>query len=114
MLRRIFDWLTSFFIKEKPKIYEDESYSFEFVDDVPDNPKDKVLYLIGEDGYFWQFVVVCPCGCKSLLYMNLMDDEAPFWKYDINDGLISITPSIDRKVGCKSHFFIKKGIIIWA
>lgn len=114
MLKKLFKWLIGFFKKKESNISKNEFYNFEFVNDVPDYPANKTLYIVGDDGYFWQFVVICPCGCKSLLYMNLMDDQHPFWKYSINNGLISITPSIHRKVGCESHFFIRESEIVWA
>ena len=34
-------------------------------------------------------------------------------KYKIEEGKISLSPSIDRFVGCKSHFFLTDGKIIW-
>ena len=111
----LFNWFVKLFRKkkldDKPKA---EIYGFKFIDDIPDEPKKKILYFIGEHEYFWQFVMLCPCGCDSLLHMNLMEDEDPYWTYHIEDGMVTIVPSIDRKVGCKSHFFVKSGKIIWS
>jgi len=113
MLRKLFKWFLALF--RKKKCYEKNNlYKYIFIEDVPHHAEDRTLYFIGEQNYYWQFVMVCPCGCKSLLHMNLMSDEAPYWTYIIRNDLVSITPSIDRIVGCRSHFFIKEGKIIWA
>jgi hypothetical protein len=47
------------------------------------------------------------------LYMNLMDDYDPYWKYTIHGKTISLSPSVNRLVGCKSHFFLRSGKIEW-
>lgn len=111
MLQKLYKWFIKFFFKKELDKYK--RYGFQFVNEIPDIPKKNILYFIGEEEYYWQFVMLCPCGCNSLLHMNLMDDYKPYWSYKINNGLISITPSIDRMVGCKSHFFVKEGQIIW-
>lgn len=115
MLISLFKWLFRLFAcKKSEKTDIDEQYRFEYVDDVPSNIVFKTIYLVGEQGYYWQFVMLCPCGCGSLLHMNLINDYKPFWSYEIFNNVISLTPSIDRRVGCKSHFFIKNGKIVWA
>lgn len=115
MIRRLLNWFLNFLnFKKFNDKRKREIYRFEFIDDVPDSPKEKVLYFIGEDDYYWQFIMLCPCGCNSLLHMNLIEDYYPSWSYKVDDNLISVTPSVDRTVGCKSHFFIKSGKLIWA
>ncbi|MDQ8011386.1 MAG: DUF6527 family protein [Flavobacterium nitrogenifigens] len=111
MLQRIYNWFVRLLLKKE--LDADKRYRFQFANEVPDIPKRNVLYFIGEEGYYWQFVMLCPCGCSSLLYMNLMDDYNPYWSYKIENDLITITPSIDRIVGCKSHFFVRNGNIVW-
>jgi len=112
LINKLLNWFLLFFKNEKQS--KKTLYTYEFVNDIPEYPKNKTIYLVGENGYFWQMVTICPCGCKSLLHMNLMDEYLPFWKYSIYEKKITITPSIHRMVGCKSHFFIRKGEVIWA
>jgi Family of unknown function (DUF6527) len=89
-------------------------YTCKFIDEIPDNPKRKVVYFIGHDEYYWKAVLICPCGCNKILQMNLMNEYDPFWKYKIEkNNRVTLSPSIHRIVGCKSHFFIRKGKIIW-
>jgi hypothetical protein len=111
MLQKIYNWFVRLFFKKE--FDADKRYRFQFVNEVPDIPKKNILYFIGEEGCYWQFVMLCPCGCSSLLHLNLMDEYNPYWNYEIHDDLITITPSIDRIVGCKSHFFVREGNIVW-
>lgn len=106
MLRKLLRWFLKLFGREK-------LYKYQFVDDVPDQLRSGTVYLVGNQGYYWQNVMLCPCGCQQVLYMNLMDDYDPYWKYVIQGKTISLNPSVNRLVGCKSHFFLRKGKIEW-
>lgn len=115
MIKWLFNWFFRFFKwKKLDTKLGSEMYHFQFIDDVPDEPKEKIIYFIGESDFYWQFVMLCPCGCDSLLHMNLIEDYDPYWTYKMDNDLITVTPSVDRTVGCKSHFFIKSGKLIWA
>jgi len=73
------------------------------------------LYVLKEDDTPWQATMICPCGCRATLEMNLLPDERPIWRYTINaEGCPSLHPSIWRQVGCRSHFSLREGRIIWA
>lgn len=105
MKKKLLKWISDLFSK---------TYKCEFVSDVPDSPKPSIIYFIGSDEYYWQAVMVCPCGCRKLLHMNLMDEHNPYWKYKIDKKKrVTLLPSVYRMVGCKSHFFIQKGKIAW-
>ena len=91
-----------------------KKYSYQVVEDIPKRPEKNVVYLVSHLGYCWQVVMMCPCGCKKLLYMNAMPEYHPCWKYTIDKNeRISLSPSIHRMVGCKSHFFVRNGRIDW-
>jgi hypothetical protein len=111
MFQKLYKWFIRLFFKRE--LDTETQYKFQFVTEIPDIAKKNILYFIGNEGYYWQFVMLCPCGCNSLLHMNLMDDYDPYWSYQIHDDLITVTPSIDRVVGCKSHFFVREGRIVW-
>ena len=105
--RVIRNWIYSIFSQRETL------YSVSFVEDLPEKISEKKLYVIGEKENYWLVVMICPCGCNSTLYMNLLEEYYPFWKYKVEDGKISLSPSVDRIVGCKSHFHLTKGKIIW-
>jgi hypothetical protein len=86
----------------------------EYVPDVPDNLKKDRIYIIGEDGVWWCVAMRCPCGCGDTIQLSLLPDSRPRWTLvDHVDGTVSLHPSVSRIVGCKSHFFLKRGEVQW-
>lgn len=87
---------------------------FSFVEELPDDLRKNVLYIVVEDGDQWHASLICPCGCGEVTHLNLLPDERPCWKIaDHNDGTGSLSPSIWRKVGCRSHYWLTKGRVHW-
>lgn len=106
MIKKLHNLISSLFKKK---------YNYLFTTDIPEILKPKTIYIIQNDGYPWQIVMLCPCGCKKNLHMNLIDEYKPYWRFGIDKkNRITLYPSIHRTVGCESHFFIRKGAIIWA
>lgn len=53
----------------------------------------------------------CPCGCGSvgaLIFRKL--DEHPTWEWDGNVEKPTLSPSIQRNVGCKTHCHLIAGV----
>ncbi len=108
MIKRLFIWLQNLFRQER-------LYRAKFVNDIPDKLTYKEIYIIENEGCNWQAVMICPCGCNKILHMNLMEEYHPSWKFTLlKKDIISLNPSINRIVGCKSHFFVTEGKVIWA
>lgn len=107
-------WLKHFlsifsFKKRKPL------YIAKFGDSIPEVVPVNEVCVLGTASEASLAVLQCPCGCKSLLYLNLIPEESPCWKMTISsDNAVSLHPSLWKKSGCKSHFFIKSGEIKWA
>jgi hypothetical protein len=72
------------------------------------------LYVLTEDGVPWQAAMICPCGCQETLELNLLPDERPRWRFSIDaKGRASLSPSVWRKIGCHSHFWLRNGWVVW-
>lgn len=81
--------------------------------DEPETLFPNVLYLIG-DQTPWAAVFLCPCGCKAAVWLNLLRDHRPRWAVSVSTrGVPTVSPSVDRHVGCKSHFVLRSGRIVW-
>jgi hypothetical protein len=78
--------------------------------DIPEKPTAGILYLVGEADHVWFVVLSCPCGCGATICLNLLPDDSPRWA--LTEGP-TLTPSIMRTSGCRSHFYIRNGEIIW-
>jgi hypothetical protein len=83
-------------------------------EDIPDILKRKTLYVVKEDVTPWSAAMVCPCGCRSILHLNLLPDERPMWIVTHHtDMTVSLSPSVWRKVDCQSHFWFRHSRIYW-
>ena len=85
------------------------------VKELPSPLHSRTVYIVIEGKQKIHAALICPCGCRSTILLNLLKDSYPYWK--ISKGNIqglTISPSIWKTSGCKSHFFIRRGKIIWA
>ena len=90
-------------------------YRTEIVEaDLPNALRRRTLYIVREDGFDEQAALMCPCGCRRVLHMNLIPDERPCWQVtQHNDGTATLYPSVWRKGDCGSHFWLRQGQIQW-
>lgn len=108
-IRKIAEWLS-----KQYHFYSSPKFKFESVEELPDLIPAKKILVVAEGNQPDSLAFKCPCGCDSTIFLNLLQDAKPCWKYHITKrGNISISPSIWRKVGCKSHFFIRESRIDW-
>jgi len=89
-------------------------YRFEHVDEFPCSLKSHQLYVAGENGYVWAAAMLCPCGCRDVIELNLLKKVRPCWSvHEHRDGSVCLIPSVRRREGCRSHFFLRRGQIDW-
>lgn len=56
----------------------------------------------------------CPCGCDNVISLSLQKIHNPYWKVIINpNGRPTLYPSVWQIKGCKSHFLVRDGRVIW-
>lgn len=105
--RRVGLWLRDMYFARwgRYQVIEDE--------DLPDDAIPGKLYLVGEDGRYWIAAMRCPCGCSTLLEMNLLPDSEPVWALRVIDATPTLQPSVWRKDGCRAHFLLRNGRIVW-
>ena len=81
---------------------------------MPDQVESGVLYLVGEGPHLWFAAFLCPCGCGEAIQLSLSPDSRPRWGVEEHsDGTVSLSPSVWRVRGCRSHFFLRRGHIAW-
>jgi hypothetical protein len=87
---------------------------------IPDNPKtedlkENIVYVVGEKTFTKWAYLKCPCGCEDNIMLSLNKAHFPSWSVKQDKvGRATISPSIKKLTGCKSHFLIKKGKLIWS
>ena len=85
-----------------------------FTEEVPDAPAEGRVYVVGQDGEQWSVALRCPCGCNAVLQLSLHREGRPRWHLTCHkDGSVSLSPSVWRRVGCGSHFFLRRGRVEW-
>ena len=107
---RLRGWLAGLFArKPKPR----RAVFFEG-DELPAHLPPYDLAVAREDDTFWSAGLVCPCGCGRRLEVMLLPGVKPRWDLKIdNKGLPTLHPSIWVNDGCRAHFFLRNGLIVW-
>lgn len=83
-------------------------------DDVPTVLSRDTIYIIGDASGSWSVALLCPCGCKAIVQLSTMRGSRPRWRLQPErDGTVSLYPSVWRTQGCRSHFLVRFGRIIW-
>lgn len=88
--------------------YKINDYSFQLVegDDAEIFSKSKaidgIVYVIPSQ---FEMVLKCPCGCEDVIDLNTIPDH-PYWTFKEPN---TISPSVNKLYGCKSHFSIING-----
>jgi hypothetical protein len=72
------------------------------------------LMLARENGEDWCVGLRCPCGCGQRLEMILLKEVKPRWDVMLDRrGRVTLHPSVWLRNGCRSHFWIHAGKIVW-
>lgn len=89
-------------------------HKYFFVEDLPEHIGDKTIYIVGDKVQPWLMAFNCPCGCNNVIHLNLLKNANPCWKFNVTiKKKISISPSVWRTTGCKSHFIVENSKIKW-
>ena len=72
------------------------------------------LVVARDDGEDWSVGMRCPCGCGQRLEMMVLKEVKPRWDIAVDaQGRVSLHPSVWLREGCKSHFWVRSGKIVW-
>jgi len=106
-LRRAWEWLTGRWRKQLRVI--DVAG-----DELPKSLcRDQVIRLI-DDGEEWSAGMLCPCGCGDTIELMLLRGVKPRWNLTVDREMRpTLHPSVWRSVGCKSHFWVREGRVVW-
>lgn len=89
-------------------------YRSERVSELSNRLRSRRVYLLGEGAVPWCAAMLCPCGCREILHLSLLPDDRPRWACtEHDDGTVSLHPSVCRVRGCRSHFVLQRGEILW-
>ena len=90
-------------------------FATETVDELPDVLAHARLYLIGEGPRPWSAAMLCPCGCTAVIQLSLVANDTPSWRARRHfHGAVTLHPSVWRTKGCRSHFHLRHGRVVWS
>lgn len=87
----------------------------EYVPELPEVPGPWTVYLGRDrDGLVWGGALRCPCGCAETIHVNFVPGHDAVWRFQVHpDATVTLSPSVWRTRSCRSHFFIREGILLW-
>lgn len=79
----------------------------------PERIPKRRLVLLDDDGPY-AVAMLCPCGCGETIELMVMGGVFPRWDVSIGRRKrVSLYPSVWVQSGCRSHFWLKDGRVIW-
>ena len=76
-------------------------------------PPRRMIHMV-DQGDEWSVGFLCPCGCGEAIELLLPAFIEPHWSLTVDEiGRPTLAPSVWRNEGCKSHFFVRDGRVIW-
>ncbi|WP_220485498.1 DUF6527 family protein [Ralstonia pickettii] len=82
-------------------------------DDLPNALQASKLYAVGEGGQCWLADLRCSCGCGDIIQLPMIEGQRPRGATQKGTRLPSLSPSVERTAGCRSHFWLEQGVIRW-
>ena len=79
----------------------------ELVEHVPDDPEEGVLYV---SMAYSTAVHKCCCGCGREVVTPLGPED---WRFSCEGDLATLDPSVGNGRTCGSHYWVRKGEVIW-
>jgi hypothetical protein len=81
-------------------------------------PSNSVLpgdfYKVVYEGLSYWVLFRCPCSCGEMISLTLQASQWPHWRVEETAAhRPTLDPSIWRNKGCKSHFWIRDGSVVW-
>jgi len=83
-------------------------------DSLPRSMPRRDLVLAREDDEDWCVGMRCPCGCGDTIELLVIAEAKPRWDVSADrEGRPTLSPSVWRKTGCRSHFWLRHGRVQW-
>jgi hypothetical protein len=84
-------------------------FLYQIVEFIPEDLEQGILYVSHR---YKTAVHKCACGCGEEVVTPLNPTD---WSIQIENGAATLDPSIGNwSFACRSHYFIRKGRVVWA
>ena len=76
--------------------------------------KNSLVHMV-DAGKSWSVGFQCPCGCGEVIELLLLPEVEPHWSLTVDRlNRPTLSPSVWKATGCRSHFWMRGGRIVWA
>lgn len=83
-------------------------------DSLPKRLPRRDVVLARDEGEDWCVGMRCPCGCGDIIELLVIKEAKPRWDIILDlEGRPSLSPSVWRQKGCHSHFWLRRGRVVW-
>jgi Family of unknown function (DUF6527) len=83
-------------------------------DSLPPKLPKRDLVLARDGNEDWCVGMRCPCRCGMNIELLVIPEAKPRWDIAIdNQQRPTLTPSVWVQRGCRSHFFVRSGGVVW-
>lgn len=111
---RMWTWFSNWLAVAREWLAPGRKVFVQVGDTLPAKMPKQDLILLKDDGEDWSVGFRCPCGCGDVIELLLLPDVTPRWDIQIDQhGRPTLSPSVWRRTGCRSHFWLRDGRVIW-
>ena len=103
-------WVVGWF---RPRPTDPPRYRLDYASEVPKAVDPLTVVAVGEGDHLWYAVLTCPCGCDETIQLSLLPDDRPRWRLTSSGSVPTLSPSVWRHRGCRSHFILRDGRVTW-
>ena len=83
-------------------------------DILPADLPNRRLVVTRDGDECWSAGMRCPCGCRELIELPLIEEADQHWTLVVDQaGHPTLAPSVWRRTGCRSHFWLREGRVRW-
>ena len=83
-------------------------------DCLPKKLPQRNLILLRDGSDDWCVGMQCPCGCGQRVELPLLVEAKPRWNVYVDaKNRPTLQPSVWVKDGCRSHYFVMEGKVVW-
>ncbi|MFA5841125.1 MAG: DUF6527 family protein [Candidatus Paceibacterota bacterium] len=83
-------------------------YFVSSINKIPEGKLEKHIYIVSKEGKNLWVVMDCPKGHDRRIEVNLMKSIKPFWEIQLQNGKLTLYPSIVVSgKSCNCHFWLR-------
>jgi hypothetical protein len=83
-------------------------------DSLPDLLPRRDLVVVRDGHEDWSVGMRCPCGCGQRVELALIPEADPKWQLMVDrEARPTLQPSVWLRDGCRSHFYVRSGKVVW-